>query len=43
MTSDFIKTNGKIRFMFKDEYVSEPLGACQLADPLINIKYKEQK
>lgn len=43
MTPDFIKTNGKIRFMFKDEYVSEPLGACYLAGSLINIKYKGQK
>ncbi|MBU1205221.1 MAG: hypothetical protein KKE93_04915 [Nanoarchaeota archaeon] len=43
MTSDFIKTNGKIRFMFEDEYISEPLGACQLADSLINIKYKGQE
>ena len=43
MTSDFIKTNGKIKFMFKGEYVSEPLGACQLADPLINIKYRGQE
>lgn len=43
MTSDFIKTNRKIRFMFKDEYVSEPLGACYLAGSLINIKYKEQE
>jgi len=43
MTPDFIKTNGKIKFMFKDEYVSEPLGACQLASSLINIKYKGQE